>query len=102
LKRYKVSYRLQAEADLDSLHRSLSERHSPEFADRYLERLAVYLRSFEFAPHRGTQRSRPGLRIVGWKKQLTIGFRVYERPRQVVIFFIAGRGRNVLGRRGRG
>ena len=97
MKRYPVRLRPQAEADLASLHQSLSDTVSAAFADEYFRRVTAYLNGFEFAPHRGTQRypRARGLRTVGWKGQLTIGFRVHERPREVIIYFIAGRGRHI-------
>lgn len=47
-------------------------------AQGYTERIVEYCRAFAMFPERGTRRDdlRPGLRIVGYRRRVTIAFRV--------------------------
>lgn len=94
---YRVRYRPQAEADLDAIHDWLLQETSPTRADAYIDKIVSHCDSFAEAPFRGTMRDdlKPGLRTTPWRKRLTIGFRVYESEREVVIVFIAWRGRDI-------
>lgn len=52
----------------------------------YLERIEAYCRTLSAFPERGTLRDdlRPGLRLVGFEKRVTIAFRVM--PGRVMIY----------------
>ena len=97
MRRFRVQYRPQAEADLDAIHDWLMRVASSARADAYIEQIIEHCDSFAEMPHRGTIRDdlAPGLRTTSWRKRLTIGFRVFDPEREVAIVFIAWRGRNI-------
>lgn len=94
---YRVRYRPQAEADLGVIHDWLLRVASRERADAYIDRIIAHCDSFADMAHRGTQLDdlAPGLRTTPWRKRVTIGFRIFEAEREIVIIFIAWRGRNI-------
>jgi plasmid stabilization system protein ParE len=61
---------------------------------RYIERIEAYCRGFDYASERGTRHDevRPGLRIVGFERRVSIAFRV--ETDEVVIFRIFYGGAN--------
>lgn len=60
------------------LYDDLAERAGPDVAYRYTERLHAHCLSFATFPERGARRNdlRPGLRIIGFRKRVTIAFHV--------------------------
>lgn len=62
--------------DLALLRDWIAEAASRTTAESYLERVETFLMGFDIASERGTQRNdiRPGLRIVGYQRRLTIAF----------------------------
>jgi toxin ParE1/3/4 len=76
LKRRAVIFSPEARRDLFQLYDWIAERAGEEVALGYIERLESYCLNFEVAPHRGRRRDdiRPGLRIVGFERRVTIAF----------------------------
>ncbi|MFM9863615.1 MAG: type II toxin-antitoxin system RelE/ParE family toxin [Micropepsaceae bacterium] len=70
-----------------------------EIADRFIARLVAHCESFSRAPLRGTVRDdiRVGLRVVGWRRTVTIAFAVDEAARRVDVAGVFYRGRDVAG-----
>lgn len=66
-------------------------------ANSFIQRLLDHIDSFQVAPNCGTLREdlRPGLRIVGWRRTVTIAFRVDEATATVTILAVLYRGRDV-------
>jgi toxin ParE1/3/4 len=93
----KVVFTPEAEADLLNLYDYIAERSGPARAIGFLDRVETYCLGFATAGERGTRRDdlRPGLRIVGFQRRLTIAFHV--APDTVVIDRIFYRGRDVAG-----
>ena len=83
-----------ARADLIALYDWIAEATSPAIALSYIERLESYCRGFDLASERGHLREdvRPGLRIVGFERRVTIAFTV-ENDRVIILRIFYG-GRN--------
>jgi toxin ParE1/3/4 len=66
-------------------------------ADAYLHRVLTFCEGFANTPHRGTlcEDLGPGLRIAGWKRSLTLVWRVQEEQRCVQFIGLFYRGRDV-------
>ena len=64
-------------------------------ASAYVERLADYCFSFELFAERGRRRDdiRPGVRIVGFERRISIAFTVM--PEQVIILRLLYGGRQI-------
>jgi toxin ParE1/3/4 len=59
----------------------------------YIERIESYCLGFDLGAERGTRRDdlRPGLRIVGFERRVTIAFHVDPRTATIDRIFYAGR-----------
>lgn len=68
----------EAEADLALIYEYVRDHASQRIAQGYVERIMAYLAGFDTFPERGTRRDdiRPGLRIVGFERRVTIAFLV--------------------------
>jgi toxin ParE1/3/4 len=77
----------------------IAEAAGREIADRFVARLVAHCEGFARAPLRGTIREdiRPGLRLAGWRRTVTIAFAVDETAQRVDIAGVFYRGRDVAG-----
>lgn len=75
---HEVVFAPEAEADLLKLYDDLAGPAGLEVAYNYTERLQAYCLSFATFPERGTRRDdlRPGLRIIGFRRRVTIAFHI--------------------------
>lgn len=80
MQRREVVFSPEARADLEYLYDYIAERSGPTRAIAYLERIEAFCRRFDLASERGMRRNdiRPGLRIVGFERRVTIAFHVDE------------------------
>ena len=94
MKRFEVSFRPLAEADLFGLYRYIAEESGQAVAGGYIDRIEAACMALETFPARGTQRDDilPGLRTVGFERRATILFQVKEA--EVVILRILYGGRD--------
>ncbi len=78
MKRREVIFAPEAKDDLLKLYDWIADAAGPSVALSYLERIETYCSSFDVASERGTKRDdvRPGLRIVGFERRVTIAFTV--------------------------
>lgn len=78
MERRKVVFSPEALGDLISLYEYISADSGPARAIGYIERIENYCSKFDLASHRGTRRDdiRPGLRVVGFERRVTIAFHV--------------------------
>lgn len=78
--------------DLEALYDQIATATSANVALRYLQRVRAYLDSFDLASERGSSHSevRPGLRIVGFERRLTVAFAIDEHVVTIVRIFRAG------------
>jgi toxin ParE1/3/4 len=80
MKKYEVSFRPLAEADLLRLYEDIAEASDLALAGGYIDRLEAACLALETFPERGTRRDdiRPGLRVMGFERRATIIFQVTE------------------------
>ena len=78
--------------DLIGLYRQIAEAASPETALAFVERVEAYLARFDVASERGTRRDdiRPGVRMIGFERRLTVTFRVTESEVTILRVFYGG------------
>jgi len=91
----RVIFSPEAAADLFDLYDYIAKRSGPSVAFGYIHRIEAYCSGFRFSAERGTTQDdlRPGLRIVGFERRVTIAFHV--EPAAVVIDRILYAGRDV-------
>ncbi len=92
MKRFKVSFRPLAEADLFGLYRYIAAEAGHDVAGTYIERIERACRSLEISPRRGTRRNeiRPGIRTLGFERRATIVFQVRKAEVVIVRIFYGG------------
>lgn len=75
---YRIRLLPEAEADLAAIYDYIRDHASQGIAQGYVLRIMAYLAGFDTFPARGTRRDdiRPGLRIVGFERRVTIAFLV--------------------------
>lgn len=90
---YVVGFDASARADIKSLYRYILSNTGEQAADAYVDKLMEYCAGFETFPERGIRREdiAPGLRLVGYRRQATIAFRISGNTVTIVRIFYAGR-----------
>lgn len=89
MRRYQVRLTEEAELDLLHIYRFVREKSAaPAVARNYVARIHNFLQGFETLPERGSIRDhiRPGLRIVGFERRVSVAFIV--EPTEVIILRI--------------
>jgi toxin ParE1/3/4 len=92
MRRYRISFRPRAEADLFGLYRHIAEQAGREAAGAYVDRIEAACMALETFPERGTRRDdiRPGLRTMGFERRATIVFQVKRSEVVVIRVFYGG------------
>jgi toxin ParE1/3/4 len=82
----------EAEAQLLSIYHYIAGEASPETARRFTDAIVDYCASFESFPHRGSKRDdlRPNLRIVGFRRRVSIALTVGGHRVEIVGIFYGG------------
>jgi toxin ParE1/3/4 len=93
MKKFKVGFRPQAEADIFGLYRYIAAESSHEVAGGYIDRIEAACMALETFPKRGTRRDdiRPGVRTLGFERHVTILFQVRKTEVVIVRIFYGGR-----------
>lgn len=93
MKKRTVEISQDARADLIALYDWIANQASPAIALSYIERLENYCQGFDLASERGHLREdiRPGLRIVGFERRVTIAFTVEDERVVILRIFYGGR-----------
>ncbi len=88
-----VLFSAQAQADFDELYAFIADRAGEATADAYMARLDDYVRAFGQFPERGTRYDhiRPGLRITGFERRVSIAFTVRDGAVIILRLLYAGR-----------
>lgn len=91
----RVGFSKQAIADLQSIYDYIAPRGGERIARDYVARLYAYCLDFRVFPERGVRRDdlRPGLRLIGYRRQATIAFAMLGN--NVTILRIFQRGRDI-------
>ncbi|MGK9233259.1 type II toxin-antitoxin system RelE/ParE family toxin [Inquilinus limosus] len=89
---HRVIFAPQAKVQLLALHHRISEAATPLVAERYTTSIVQYCLSLSTFPHRGTRRDdiRPGLRLLGFRRRVTIVLTVNERIVTILGVFYGG------------
>jgi len=92
MKKYSVSFRPAAEADLIGLYRHNSKEAGMDAAWTYVERLEAACKALETFPRRGAKRDDigPGLRTMVFERRATIVFQVGKSDVVIVRIFYGG------------
>jgi toxin ParE1/3/4 len=85
MKRYRITFRPRAEADLFSVYRHIAQEAGHDAAGIYIDRIEAACMALQTFPERGTKRDdiRQGLRTMGFERRATIVFQV---SRSEVVF----------------
>jgi toxin ParE1/3/4 len=92
VKRRPVGWSPSARNDLQQIHDYISDAGSPVNALRFIERIAVYCETLDYASERGQRRDdiRPGLRVVGFERRVAIAFEVDDERVTILRIFYGG------------
>ncbi len=88
----RVVFAPEAATDLDWLYDLIAEASSPERAMAYLSRLEALCKGLATASERGQRRDdiRPGLRIIGFERRITVAFSVDTERVTILRCFYGG------------
>jgi toxin ParE1/3/4 len=92
MRRHKVTFRPAAERDLFRIYDYIASQGSVERAETFIERIEEACLSLRTFPERGTRRDdiRPGLRVMGFERRVTIVFQVGRTEAVIVRILYAG------------
>jgi toxin ParE1/3/4 len=93
VKRYRIAFRPTAQRDLLRLYDYIASETSVERAAGFIDRIEDACLSLQTFPERGTRRDdiRPGLRVMGFDRRVTIVFRVGRAEVVIVRILYGGR-----------
>jgi plasmid stabilization system protein ParE len=91
----RVVFSPEAAADLINIYDYIAKQSGPARAIGYIDRIERHCTGFRFSAERGTKRDdlRPGLRIAGFERRVTIAFHVETST--VIIDRILYAGRDI-------
>lgn len=92
MKQRDVVFAPEARDDLIALYSWIATKADPDTAKTYIERIEGFCSRFDFAPERGQRRDdiRPGLRVLGFEKRLTIAFVVSDSTVTILRVYFGG------------
>jgi toxin ParE1/3/4 len=92
VRRRDVIFSPEAESDLHALSDYISSIAGSSVSDIYINRVEAFLLNFDLASERGQTRDdiRPGLRIVGFERKITVAFTVGELEITILRLFYGG------------
>jgi toxin ParE1/3/4 len=98
MKQYKVIFSPRVECQLDALYSYIAEHGGEERAEGYISGIVAFCQRLSLFPERGTKRDdlRPGLRIVGYAKRVTVAFSVKGYRVMIHGIFYGGQDYDVM------
>jgi toxin ParE1/3/4 len=93
-----VLFSPEARNDLIALYDWIARAANPDIALSYVERIEAFCSRLSFASQRGHRRDdvRPGLRIVGFERRVTVAFTVEDSRVVILRLFYGGRNWEAL------
>lgn len=93
MKERRIAFAPEAAEDLIGLYDWIAAEASPVVAMAYIDRVEAFCHRLRIGSERGHLRLdiRPGLRIIGFERRLTIAFVVGEEAVTILRIFSAGR-----------
>jgi toxin ParE1/3/4 len=90
---YRIVFHASAEAELEQLYDEIAERASPAVAWDFVVGIRDHCLGLSTFPQRGTERVEmmPGLRIIGYRRAVSIAFAVDGERVLILGIFYAGR-----------
>jgi toxin ParE1/3/4 len=90
---YRIVFHVKAEAELEQLYDDIAERASPAVAWNFVAGIRDHCLGLSTFPQRGTERVEimPGLRIIGYRRAVSIVFAVDGERVLILGIFYAGR-----------
>lgn len=90
---YRIVFHAKAEAELEQLYDDIAERASPAVAWDFVAGIRDHCLGLSAFPQRGTERVEimPGLRIIGYRRAVSIVFAVDGERVLILGIFYAGR-----------
>jgi plasmid stabilization system protein ParE len=90
---YRIIFTPEARDQLDHLHSYIASAADAEIALRFADGILDHIARLSEFPERGTPRDdlRPGMRILAWRRRVTIAFVVEESDVVVIGIFYGGR-----------
>ena len=95
---YEVNFSFDAETHLMKLYLHISEAASDETAANYIRAIVRQCNSLSTFPRRGTQRDDlgPGIRVFGFRRRVSIAFRIGETSVTILGAFYGGQNFEAL------
>lgn len=102
MKSRQVTFAPEARDDIFSLYEWIATAATPSTALSYIERIETFCQGFAHAAERGSRRDdvRPGLRVVGFERRVTIAFSVDADRVTILRVFYGGRNWGAQNRDG--
>jgi toxin ParE1/3/4 len=94
----RTRYSPHAARQLEDLYKYVAQASGPDRANVFVGSIVDYCDRLAIAPHRGTRRDdvSPGLRIVGFRRRVTIAFSITNESVEIVGVFYGGRSFETL------
>jgi toxin ParE1/3/4 len=92
VKRFRVSYSARSVDQLEALNLYIAAEAGLDRAARYVDAITDYCENLEIFPHRGRRRDdiQPGLRLLGFRRRVTIAFTVEDEIVTILGVFYGG------------
>ncbi|MCK3778944.1 type II toxin-antitoxin system RelE/ParE family toxin [Ensifer sesbaniae] len=92
---YRIVYHPKAEAELDKLYADIALVAGSLTAGNFVDGVITFIENLETFPERGSVREGriPGLRIIGYRRSVSVAFVVHGRD--VVILGVFHRGQDI-------
>jgi toxin ParE1/3/4 len=89
----RVVFHPRARRDLEELYDYIAEQGSPRQGGAFIDRIKTYCLDFSTFPERGMRRDdiAPGIRVVGFRRRVSITFSVTDREVWILGIYYGGR-----------
>lgn len=93
MRSYRIVFAPEARDQLDRLHAYVAAAAGPDVATGFVDSILDHIAGLSDFPMRGTTRDdiRPGLRMIGWRRKVTIALIVEESDVVILGVFYGGR-----------